>query len=110
MAIDLAREQLLPLRAVPGWLHQRGVCGQNNRPLSLTVIYDWVRSGRLEVVKLGRLFTTTAALARMASVEGERADLSPPAQKQRRKRKRSRPDEDAHAETLAKLRARGFKV
>ena len=104
-------EHLLPLRAVPAWLAERGVTNRKGQPLDLSVIYEWVKAGKLEVVKYGRMYTSAQALERMGNSEGERADLSFPPRRQRRagKQRANEAQQQRHEKAKERLRAMGLE-
>ncbi len=109
MPIDIATEELLPLRSVPGRFPG---LGRNGRPIHHASIYRWAVNGcrgvRLETVQVGGMkVTSTEALERFVErlsnpSETDKADATGERARQRRSsRQRQKAAEKAGRELEA---------
>lgn len=96
MAIDIQHEHLLTLREALAYLREHGV------RIGTSALYGWVRSGRLESVKLSYRMTSVEAIQRMA--EGTRSPTA--GQKARTK---AQIEKEGRA-AMERLRLKGLKV
>lgn len=106
--IDLERDDLIPLRDVPGWLAERGILSSQGNPIQLRTIYEWINRGALDVVKFSRTYTSAQALTRLGQLLAERPGVTARRSQERKKPTKNKAWEQRQARAKERLEAAGW--